>query len=74
MTLGTLNVHFANEQQASALAAGVLRPQLGRGYYHEYTVPTPGAPNRGARRVIRGNKGETYYTNDHYQSFIRLDG
>jgi ribonuclease T1 len=49
-------------------------PQQPRGYYHEYTVPTPGAPNRGARRVIRGNNGETYYTNDHYQSFIRLDG
>lgn len=49
-------------------------PHQARGYYHEYTVPTPGARNRGARRVIRGNGGETYYTRDHYQSFVRLDG
>src|SRR5258705_1009740 len=36
-----------------------------RGYYHEYTVPTPGARNRGTRRIIRGDRGETYYTRDH---------
>ncbi|MEA2490668.1 MAG: ribonuclease, partial [Acidobacteriota bacterium] len=50
-----------------------LLPSQPRGYYHEYTVPTPGASNRGARRVIRGNNGELYYTNDHYRTFIRLD-
>jgi len=48
-------------------------PQHPRGWYHEYTVPTPGAHNRGARRVIRGKNGETYYTRDHYRSFTRLD-
>jgi len=48
-------------------------PQHPRGWYHEYTVPTPGAHNRGARRIIRGNSGETYYTRDHYRSFTRLD-
>lgn len=48
-------------------------PEQGRGYYREYTVVTPGAPNRGARRVIRGNGGETYYTRDHYRTFARID-
>lgn len=48
-------------------------PEQERGYYREYTVVTPGAPNRGARRVIRGNGGETYYTRDHYRTFARID-
>jgi ribonuclease T1 len=43
-----------------------------RGYYHEYTVPTPAAGNRGARRIVTGNGGERYYTNDHYQTFRRI--
>jgi ribonuclease T1 len=48
-------------------------PQQARDYYREYTVVTPGAPNRGARRVIRGSGGETYYTRDHYRTFARID-
>jgi guanyl-specific ribonuclease Sa len=48
-------------------------PQQERGYYREYTVVTPGAQDRGARRVIRGNGGETYYTRDHYRTFVRID-
>lgn len=48
-------------------------PQQPQGYYREYTVPTPGASNRGARRVVRGRNGETWYTRDHYKTFIRLD-
>jgi ribonuclease T1 len=48
-------------------------PSHPRGWYREYTVPTPGAHNRGARRIIRGKNGETYYTRDHYRSFVRLD-
>ena len=48
-------------------------PQQPRGYYREYTVVTPGAPNRGARRVVQGNGGETYYTRDHYRTFVRID-
>ena len=43
------------------------------GYYREYTVATPGAPDRGARRLVSGRAGEIYYTRDHYQSFFRLD-
>lgn len=48
-------------------------PAKPRGYYREYTVPTPGAKNRGARRVVRGDAGETWYTRDHYQSFVRIE-
>jgi ribonuclease T1 len=45
-----------------------------RGYYHEYTVPTPGAHDRGARRIICGGPKTTepdscFYTEDHYSSF-----
>lgn len=48
-----------------------------RGYYHEYTVPTPGAHNRGARRIVCGGDKPTepdacFYTEDHYNSFHRI--
>ncbi|WP_345778431.1 ribonuclease domain-containing protein [Dyella sp. 2HG41-7] len=48
-----------------------LLPQQPRGYYHEYTVPTPGAQNRGTRRIITGGTPPAifYYTGDHYRSF-----
>lgn len=49
-----------------------LLPQARRGYYREYTVKTPGARNRGARRIVRGEAGELYYTADHYASFARV--
>ena len=48
-------------------------PSRPRGYYREYTVPTPGASDRGARRIISGRQQDTYYTRDHYRTFIRLD-
>jgi ribonuclease T1 len=44
-------------------------PSQKRGYYHEYTVPTPGSRDRGARRIISGRIGEYYYTADHYKTF-----
>ncbi|MZD04374.1 ribonuclease N [Streptomyces sp. SID5785] len=44
-------------------------PEEKRGYYHEYTVRTPGERDRGARRLVTGSGGETYYTDDHYESF-----
>src|ERR1700754_867840 len=48
-----------------------LLPSQGNGYYHEYTVETPGSDNRGARRIITGGTPPTvyYYTADHYSSF-----
>jgi ribonuclease T1 len=49
-----------------------MLPQRPRGYYHEYTVRTPRARNRGARRIIAGRQGERYYTADHYRTFWRI--
>lgn len=55
-------------------------PVQRRGYYTEYTVRTPGARDRGARRIIAGKgstgdpatSGEYYYTDNHYRSFRRI--
>lgn len=51
-------------------------PPHPRGYYHEYTVPTPHARNRGARRIICGGPPKQtdncFYTDDHYNSFKRI--
>ncbi len=49
-----------------------LLPKQSSGYYHEYTVITPGSPDRGARRIVAGRGGEYYYTGDHYRSFKRI--
>lgn len=49
-----------------------LLPDHPRGYWHEYTVPTPGSGDRGARRLVVGGAGEVYYTGDHYGSFRRI--
>ncbi len=47
-------------------------PKQTRGYYHEYTVKTPGARNRGAQRIVCGSLPECYYSDDHYQTFRRI--
>jgi ribonuclease T1 len=44
------------------------------GWYHEYTVPTPGSPDRGARRIVTGRNGAFYYTGDHYETFQLVTG
>jgi ribonuclease T1 len=54
-----------------------LLPASPRGYYREYTVKTPGARDRGARRIVCGGSQPTkpdacYYTGDHYASFARI--
>lgn len=53
-----------------------LLPAKPRGYYHEYTVRTPGEKTRGARRIVCGGPATApeacYYTDDHYQSFRRI--
>ncbi|MFD3947879.1 ribonuclease domain-containing protein [Streptomyces sp. NPDC058579] len=52
---------------------GIL-PGHSTGYYHEYTVKTPGSSNRGARRIVTGESSqEDYYTADHYASFDLVD-
>ncbi|AEW97725.1 MULTISPECIES: ribonuclease domain-containing protein [Streptomycetaceae] len=50
---------------------GVL-PKEPRGYYHEYTVPTPGSRDRGARRIVTGSHQERYYSQDHYRTFVAV--
>ncbi|WP_082549187.1 ribonuclease domain-containing protein [Rhizobacter sp. Root404] len=60
---------FANRERAL--------PGKPRGYYHEYTVETPGARDRGARRIVCGGVPATrpdvcFYTADHYTSFRRI--
>lgn len=60
---------FGNREQ--------LLPHEPRGYYREYTVPTPGSRDRGARRIICGGRvmklpDVCYYTQDHYASFRRI--
>ena len=47
-------------------------PSHKRGYYHEYTVPTPGERSRGARRIVAGDGGELWYSDDHYAHFRRV--
>ncbi|CRZ17076.1 guanyl-specific ribonuclease [Mycolicibacterium neworleansense] len=54
-------------------------PKHERGYYHEYTVPTPGTKHRGKRRIVTGgapqnDPPEYYYTGDHYESFCLIGG
>lgn len=60
---------FANRER--------LLPAQRRGFYREYTVPTPGASDRGARRIVCGGPEPRaplacYYTVDHYASFRRI--
>ena len=60
---------FANRER--------LLPAQPRGFYREYTVPTPGARDRGGRRIVCGGAQPTapvacYYTADHYSSFHRI--
>ena len=55
-------------------------PAQARGYYREYTVPTPGSRDRGARRIVAGQgktadvrtSEEYYFSGDHYRSFARI--
>jgi ribonuclease T1 len=52
-------------------------PGRPRGYYREYTVPTPGARDRGGRRIVCGGPQPSspdacYYTADHYTTFSRI--
>ncbi|MGA5120716.1 ribonuclease domain-containing protein [Streptomyces pseudogriseolus] len=64
---------FPHERDGSVFGnfEGLL-PRHERGYYREYTVPTPGSDDRGARRIVTGRNGETYYTDDHYASFTAV--
>lgn len=63
---------FPHRQDGSVFGNRERRlPQRPRGYYHEYTVDTPSAPNRGARRIVTGGTPPDiwYYSEDHYETF-----
>lgn len=51
-------------------------PDKPRGYYHEFTVKTPGSHDRGARRIVCGGESRSlddcYYSDDHYRSFRKI--
>ena len=60
-------VTFGNREKAL--------PKQPRGFYHEYTVKTPGAKNRGTRRIVCGGNqtsGDCFYTDNHYESFRKI--
>jgi guanyl-specific ribonuclease Sa len=60
-----------NDDQTFQNREGLL-PSHRRGYYREFTVETPGSDDRGARRIVTGEGGEKYWTDDHYDSFLRI--
>ena len=47
-------------------------PEQPRGYYREYTVTTPGYADRGRRRIVTGQQGELFYSEDHSNSFVEV--
>lgn len=70
---------YPRNDAATFFNNGKLLPVEKRGYYREYTVRTPGASNRGQRRLVTGGEPATnpphwYYTGDHYLSFCELAG
>ncbi|WP_434212011.1 ribonuclease domain-containing protein [[Pseudomonas] boreopolis] len=63
---------FPHRQDGSVFGNRERRlPDRPRGYYHEYTVDTPGSRDRGARRIVTGGTPPEiwYYTDDHYETF-----
>jgi len=62
---------YARDNSVFSNRQNVLPPRQ-RGYYREYTVKTPGARDRGARRIVAGTSGDYYYSDDHYNSFRRI--
>lgn len=64
---------FSHHQDGAVFSnREAILPKRERGYYREYTVRTPGAGDRGARRIVSGRGGEHYYTDDHYRTFRRI--
>jgi ribonuclease T1 len=59
---------YPRDDQVFGNREGLL-PAAEPGWYREYTVPTPGSADRGARRLVVADDGTAYYTDDHYASF-----
>ena len=70
-TLLTKSADCGRKCEAGAPAQKGSAPPC-RVRYREYTVKTPGARNRGARRIVCGKPVECYYSADHYQTFKRI--
>ena len=67
------NGPFPYKQDGATFANRERRlPLRANGYYREYTVRTPAAKDRGPRRIVAGNGGEFYYSEDHYRTFRRI--
>ncbi|MGO4221467.1 ribonuclease domain-containing protein [Lysobacter sp. TAF61] len=67
---------YAHRQDGSVFQNREKRlPPQPHGYYREYTVETPGADDRGARRIITGGDppAEFWYSDDHYRTFRRFE-
>lgn len=76
LELITQNGPFPHRQDGAVFQNREKRlPQKPRGYYHEYTVETPGLSHRGARRIVTGGDPVEmyYYTDDHYDSFREFE-
>lgn len=69
--------HAAKDGSIFSNREGIL-PKEKRGHYREYTVATPGARNRGAKRIVCGGppkdfaKQTCYFTDDHYATFKKI--
>jgi ribonuclease T1 len=63
--------HYRQDNTVFSNFEGLL-PARANGYYHEFTVVTPGSPDRGPRRLVAGRDGDVYYTADHYESFRQV--
>ena len=70
MTLVATDGQYPYRQDGSTFQnrEGIL-PARDVGFYREFTVETPGSPDRGARRLVVGDDAAVYYTADHYDSF-----
>ncbi|MEP6633121.1 MAG: ribonuclease domain-containing protein [Luteimonas sp.] len=67
---------YAHRQDGSVFQNRERRlPSRPNGYYHEFTVVTPGSGDRGARRIVAGGDPPTeyFYSDDHYRNFRRID-
>ena len=65
--------HFPHRTNGSVFADREHRlPKQPKGYYHEYVHPTAGLRGAGPQRLVVGQKGELFYTPNHYRSFIRI--
>ena len=74
ITNATSRSHGASKKQRAADENRErILPRQPQGYYQEYTVITPGSRDRGARRIVAGENGERYYTDDHYASFYVVE-